>query len=54
VRDSAINPSRTPNPDDTADLNVALTQAYLHGDGAAVERIMALIDASKARESVDN
>jgi hypothetical protein len=52
VRDSSINPKREPRPDEE-DLNVQLTRAYLHGDGAAVERIMALIDASKAQESIE-
>jgi hypothetical protein len=46
VRDSAINPRREP-PSASADLNTQLYRAYLAGDGDAVERIMALIQAGE-------
>ena len=52
VRDSSINPKREPSPT-LAELDAQLTRAYLSGDGAAVERIMALIEASQSREPVE-
>ena len=50
MRDSSINPKREPTP---AELDAQLTRAYLSGDGAAVERIMALIEASQSREPAE-
>ena len=45
----SINPQRPSPPDDTnsvADLNTQLYKAYLSGDGAAVERVLALMAKS--------
>ena len=47
----SINPLRPSPADDTnsvADLNNQLYQAYLSGDGAAVERVLALMAKSGA------
>ena len=45
MRDTSINPQRQPTADGSsvADLNNQLYRAYLSGDGAAVERILALL-----------
>jgi hypothetical protein len=48
MRDMSINPQRQ-SPADTnsvADLNNQLYKAYLSGDGAAVERVLALMAES--------
>ena len=50
MRDTSINPQRQ-SPADTntvADLNNQLYRAYLSGDGAAVERVLALMAESAA------
>jgi hypothetical protein len=52
VRDSSINPKRDQRPT-LAELDIQLTRAYLSGDGAAVERIMALIEASRSLDPVE-
>ena len=48
-----INPQRQ-SPADTnsvADLNNQLYKAYLSGDGAAVERVLALMQADQSAQS---
>ena len=56
MRDMPINPQRQ-SPADTnsvADLNNQLYKAYLSGDGAAVERVLALMAESTAEPSRGN
>jgi hypothetical protein len=51
MHDMSINPQRPSPADDTnsvADLNNQLYKAYLSGDGAAVERVLALMAKSGA------
>jgi hypothetical protein len=48
MRDMSINPQRQSpaDPNSVADLNNQLYKAYLSGDGAAVERVLALMAES--------
>jgi hypothetical protein len=52
MRDVPINSQRPASADDNsvADLSNQLYRAYLSGDGAAVERIMAQINGESAAE----
>ena len=52
MRDASINPQRQSPADvnSVADLNNQLYKAYLSGDGAAVERVLALMQADKSAE----
>ena len=53
----SINPQRPSPADDTnsvADLNNQLYKAYLSGDGAAVERVLALMAESAGEPERSN
>ena len=53
MRDASINPQRQSPADvnSVADLNNQLYKAYLSGDGAAVERVLALMQADESSET---
>ncbi len=46
-----MNTARREAPEAAVDLNTALNKAYLSGNGAEVERVLALIEAAKRHEA---